>query len=211
MKKVMAGIGTLLAIALVVCLVPLVTAAYEVTVDYEDTETYHEDEPLEYREFDSFTTEGSDEDSLRDHASMRGYDLPDEIVAWPNFAVYVLVQNLDDVSGLFEVRYSCVGTADKTAAEKYTWLPQLTPEEYQELDVNCYTGSIELYLQPSEVGVAICPQGGVNIDSDRVPWWSGGYEVIPDTQPIEMQRTVTKQRQETRYKKVTVLDYLLHY
>jgi hypothetical protein len=30
-------------------------------------------------------------------------------------------------------------------------------------------------------------------------------------QQVEKQRTVTKQREEIRYKKVTALDYLLHY
>ncbi len=28
---------------------------------------------------------------------------------------------------------------------------------------------------------------------------------------VEKERTVTKQRTETRYKKVTLLDYILHY
>jgi hypothetical protein len=134
---------------------------------------------LTYRVLDSFTTEAVKD--VRGHAAMRGYDLPDEVVEWPDFAVYVVVQNLDDVPGTFEIRYTCVGTADRSAAEKYQWLVQLTPEEYQELDIKCYVGSIELYLQPREVGVAICPQSGVNIGSDRVPWWSGGYEVIPGT------------------------------
>jgi len=203
-------IGVVIVIlGLVICLVPLKEVAYTVTVDYEDTETYYENEPLEYRELDSFTTEAIDD--VRGHATIRGYALPDEIVEWPSFAVYVVVQSLDDVPGTFEIRYTCIGTADKSAAEKYQWLHQLTSEEYQELDIKCYAGSIELHLQPGEVGVAICPQSGVNISSDRVPWWSGGYEVMPGTNPVEKQQTVTKQRQETRYKMVTLLDYLLRY
>lgn len=208
--KIGITVGVVIAIlALVVCLVPLKEAAYTVAVEYQDTETYYETEPLEYRELDSFTTEAVND--VRGHAAMRGYDLPDEIVGWPDFAVYVVVQNLDDVPGTFEIRYTCVGTADKSAAEKYQWLIQLTPEEYQELDIKCYAGSRELYLQPREVGVAICPQSGVNIGSDRVPWWSGGYEVIPPGKEVEKQRTVTKQRPETRYKKVTLLEYLIGY
>jgi hypothetical protein len=200
----------IVVLALVVCLVPLKEVAYGVTVDYDDTETYYENESLEYRQLDSFTTEAIDD--VRGRATMVGYDLPDEIVAWPAFAVYVVVQNLDDAPGVFEVRYTCVGTADRSVAEDRQLWVQSTPEEYQELlDINCYTGSAELHLQPLEVGVAICPQGGVNVGSDRVAWWSGGYDVIPGTQAVEKQRTVTKQRQETRYKKVTLLDYLLHY
>ena len=91
------------------------------------------------------------------------------------------MQNLDDVPGTFKIRYTSIGTADKSAAEKQQWLVQRTPEEYKELNIKSYAGSSELYLQPGEVGVAICPQNGVNIGSDRVPWWSGGYEIIPDT------------------------------
>ena len=139
--------------------------------------------PLEYRELDSFTTQALHD--VRGHATIRGYDLPDEIVEWPDFAVYVVVQNLDDVAGTFEIRYICIGTADKSATEKYQWLTQLTPEEERELDIQCYAGNIELYLQPNEIGVAICPQGGVNINSDRVPCWTNGYEVIPSTKLVE--------------------------
>lgn len=219
--------------AIVVCLVPSKQVPYTILVDYKDTETYYEDEPyqvtesynetqpLQYRELDSFTTEAISDVEAR--AAMRGYDLPDETVEWPYFAVYVVVENLDDVPGTFEVRYSCIGTADKGAAETYQWLLDLTSEEYQDLDIECYVGSTELYLQPQDVGVAICPESGVEIRSDRVPWWSDGYDVIPDSKIIEYQRTVTKYRQvekqrtvakqrpETRYKKVTLLDYLVHY
>ena len=43
---IVAGVIVLI-IALVVCLVPGVEVAYTVTVDYQDTETYYEDEPYE--------------------------------------------------------------------------------------------------------------------------------------------------------------------
>lgn len=140
-------------------------------------------EPLEYRELDSFTTQAVND--VRGHATTLKYDLPDEIVEWPVFAVYVVVQNLDDVPGTFEICYTCIGTADRIASEKYQWLAQLTPAEEQELDIQCYSGSIELYLQPNEIGVAICPQSGVNIDSDRVPCWANGYRVIPSIKLVE--------------------------
>ena len=45
--------------------------------------------------------------------------------------------------------------------------------------------------------------------------WFWEYEATPGTKTeykaVEKQRTVTKQRPETRYKKVTLLDYLVHY
>lgn len=132
-------------------------------------------ELLQYRELDSFTTEAVKD--VRRHADMRGYGLPDEIVEWPDFAVYVVVQNLDDVPGTFEVRYT-LSTADKNAAERQQWLVQRTPEEYAELDREYYEGSIELYLESGEVGVAICPPGGIYIAPDRVPF-SHELEIIP--------------------------------
>ena len=254
--KIGITVGVVIAIvALVAYLVPLKEVAYTVTVDYQDVETYYEDEPyedaetyyesepydetetyyktepLQYRELDSFTTEAI-KDVTR-HASTRGYDLPDEIVEWPDFALYLVVQNLDDVPGSFEARYT-LSTADKNAAERQQWLVQRTPEEYAELDREYYEGSIELYLESGEVGAAICPPGGIYIAPDRVPF-SHDLEIIPDTKNTEKQRTVTKygevekqrtvtkyrqvekerartkQRPGTRYRRVTLLDYLLHY
>jgi len=217
-KKIGIAVGVIILVAaLVVCLVPLKTVAYMVMVDYQDTETYYVDEPyevsepLEYRELDSFTTEAVKD--VRSHAVMRGYDLPDEIVEWPDFALYIAVQNLDDVPGTFEVRYTLT-TADKSAAERQQWLIERTLEEYAELDREYYEGSIELYLEPGEVRAAICPPGGIYIAPDRVPF-SHEHEITPDTKTktnyrqVEKQRTVTKQRPETRYKKATLLDYWL--
>lgn len=206
MKKILVSIVIVVAVVVVVGFVPLIEIPYPSTIQYQDTETFYETEPLEYRELDSFTTEAIGD--VQGRATMRGYDLPDTIVMWPNFAVYVVMQNLDGVSGAFQIHYTCIGTADKSAAEKYQWLVQLTPEEYQELDIKCYAGSIELYLEPSEVGVAICPQSGVNIGSDRVPWWTGGYDVIPGTKTVEKQRTVTRERVETCYRKGSIFEYL---
>lgn len=134
-------------------------------------------EPLQYRELDSFTTEAVKD--VRRHADMRGYDLPDEIVEWPDFAVYVVVQNLDDIPGTFEVRYTLT-TADKEAAERQMWLIQRTPEEYAELKREYYEGSIKLYLEPGEIGVAICPPDGIYIAPDKVPF-DHKHEIIPDT------------------------------
>lgn len=134
-------------------------------------------EPLQYRELDSFTTEAVKD--VRRHADMRGYDLPDEIVEWPDFAVYVVVQNLDDIPGTFEVYYTLT-TANKNAAERQQWLVQRTPEEYAELKREYYEGSIKLYLKPGEVGVAICPPDGIYLAPDRVPF-DHKHKIISDT------------------------------
>ena len=206
--KIGIAIGvTIIILVLVICLVPLKWAAHELTIDYEDTETYYETEPLEYRELDSFS--GATEDWINHRAAMYGYELPDKLVLEPDWSLYIVIQNLDDSAGTFQVRYTLM-TADKEAAERQMWLTERTPEEYEELDREYYEGSIELNLEPGEIGVAICPPEGVYIGSDRVPF-DHSHEVIPDTKIVEQERTVTKQRLEIRYKKVTLLDYLLHY
>lgn len=69
------------------------------------------------------------------------------------------------------------------------------------VELNCiYNGasfvkSQSIYLEPGE-------EGEVLFDNIR---GYGAYEVIPGA------KTVTKQRPETRYKEVTLLDYVLHY
>ena len=143
----------------------------------EPTPTPTPRDPLQYRELDSFTTEAVKD--VRRHADMRGYDLPDEIVVSPDFARYVVIQNLDGVPGTFEVRYTLT-TADKEAAERQMWLIQRTPEEYAELKREYYEGSIKLYLEPGEIGIAICPPGGICIAPDRVPF-DHELEITPDT------------------------------
>jgi len=61
-----------------------------------------------------------------------------------------------------------------------------------------------LYLDPGHVGEARCP-------AYELGHWE--YEVIPETKMVTKTeyREVTKQRPETRYKKVALLDYWLHY
>lgn len=136
--------------------------------------------PLKYRELDSFTTEAVKD--LRGHAAMLGYDLPEKIVEWSYFAVYIVVQNLDDVPGTFEVHYT-LSTADKKAAERQQSLLQRTPEEYAELKREYYEGNIKLYLEPREIGVAICPLDGIYISPDRVPF-SHERKITPSTKTI---------------------------
>jgi len=47
-KKIGIAVGIIILVAaLVVCLIPLKTVAYTVMVDYQDTETYYEDEPYQ--------------------------------------------------------------------------------------------------------------------------------------------------------------------
>jgi len=201
MQKVMIGFGIVVVVAaLMVCLVPLKWVSYEVTVDYEDIETYYENEPYEvtenYTEVVPLSFEANayiDEDVIYEHQQIiiGGIVIQDEIVEVPIKIACVDVENTDDVAGNFTVYFS--------GFEPMFGEHSLTRT---------------LSLSPSEQETAECP-------AESIDNWS--YEVIPSTkevesertvtkyEQVEKQRTVTKQRQETRYKKVTLLDYLLHY
>src|SRR4030042_3381409 len=93
MKKVMIGIGIVIAtLALVVCLVPLKEVAYAVTVDYEDIETYYEDEP--YAGVETYTEMVPlDYEVVESDIDVEGHTA----------TVSVVVRNQDDIAGTFTV------------------------------------------------------------------------------------------------------------
>jgi len=199
-KKVAIIIGIVAIIAIVICAVPLISAPYTVLVDYEDTETYYEDEPYQstetYTENVPLTFETNayvDEDVTYEHQQIiiGGIVFQDEIVEVTIYIASVEVKNIDDVAGEFVVSFS--GFQPMFGEHSLT----------RTLD-----------LSPGQEETAECP-------ADVINDWD--YQVMPGTKEVAQQRTVTKyrqvekqrtvikQQQETRYKKVTALDYLLHY
>jgi hypothetical protein len=199
--KIGIAVGIVVAIlALVVCLVPLKEVSYAITVDYEDTETYYENEAYNATETYiedvplSFEADGYiEEDTIaeRHQIIIGGIVFQDEIVEVPIEIACVKVKNTDDVAGNFTVSFSGFESM------------------FGEISL---TRTLSLY--PGQRQTAECP-------ADSIDDWN--YEVRASTKPIEQERTVTKyrqvekertvikQRQETRHKKVTALDYLLHY
>jgi len=186
--------------ALVVCLVPLKTVAYTVMIDYEDVETYYENEPYQVTENYtedvplSFEADGYvKEDTIEERQQIVIGDIviQDEIVEVPIEIAYVEVENTDNVAGEFVVSFSGFEPI------------------FGEISL-----TTTLSLNPGQQKTAECP-------ADSIDDWS--YEVTPSTKEVEEERTVTKyrqvekqrtiikQRQETRYKRVTLLDYFLHY
>lgn len=199
MKKVMISVGIVIAIAaLVVCLVPLKEIAYSVTVDYEDIETYYEDEP--YQDTETYT-----------ETVPLAYEVvkTEESVGGDSAVVSVVVQNQDSVAGTF--------TIDLNVVYVCTFI---TPGSIK-LTAMVASDQQELHLEPSSRGTARYTADNPYLSNCGFDSWS--YDVTPDAKvvekertvtkyrQVEKQRTVTKQRQETRYKKVTLLDYLLHY
>ena len=170
-KKTLIGVVVTLVALLIICLVPLKEVTYTVTVDYEDTETYQETEPLSYKVIDTDTMVGrySEFESL-----------PEMKPVWVYPKMCVEIQNTDSVAGLFCVHFNFLGD----------------------------TGQDVIYLKPREIGKAFYTSTGI---VPRYSDWSVWNYKVTGTKTVEKQRTVTKQRPETHYKKVTLLDYLLHY
>jgi len=165
--KIGIAIGVIVVIlALVVCLVPLKTVAYTVTVDYQDTE------PLSYKDMGA---------EIVSTGTCYGYDSSTDrnrIFGW-TYAYAVELKNTDEIAGTFTVQFEHISGGAS------------------------FVGSQSIHLEPGEEGKVLSD----NVRGCRVYEQIPGakYEVIPGA------KTVTKQRPETRYKEVTLLDYLLHY
>jgi hypothetical protein len=197
--KIGIAVGIVIVIlALVICLAPLKQVPYAIIVDYEDTETYYEDEPYE-------DTETYTETVPLDYEVVESDGHPEGFTT----VVSVVVRNEDNIAGTFNVNFSVLYgcTFIEPGSIRLTGIPFLQEKE--------------LYLEPNEIGTA-----AYRVDNEypaNCAFKSWSYDVTSSTKEVEKettvtryrqvekQRTVTKQRQETRYKKVTLLDYLLHY
>ena len=185
--KIAIAIGALVIAATVVaCLAPLVPVPYEVTVDYQDTETYYEDEP--YEETETYTETVSLDYEVVD---------TDVDVEGQSITVSVALRNTDDVAGIFTVElyviYDCTIIAPGSIyiGPKYV-------SDHQELP-----------LDPHGARTATLAADNPYPTSCAFDSWS--YDVTPSTKELENERIVTRQRQETRYKKVPLVEYLRYY
>jgi len=237
--KIGIALGAVIAvIALVVCLVPLKTVAYTVMVDYEDTETYYEDEPYE-------VTENYTETVPCDYEVIESYDEvvkvlyrdDEEIPGFPREAGhgdpapkgFVTTTNTDDAAGTFTIHFSFWEWDEYISA----FFPI---KEYQK-------GEVTLHIEPGESDLAVFlayklgvgeGEGGMReyFDFDTgeyfyISYEPGGWDweytitqaiklveqerTVTKYRQVERQRTVTRQREETYYKRVTLFDYWLHY
>jgi len=172
MKKAAKIIGIIaIALALVVCLVPVRDEAYAITVDYEAPVTEYID--LSYKVNDYMRTIIIEEYRLTGSCGCTRKLVEVE------YQVFCLdVKNTDDVAGQFLVML--FGIADG----------------------NSYSQNVTLSLNASE-------QKTVEYQAEIIDCCD--WEVIPNVKEVETGEFTAKQRKETQYKKVTALDYLLHY
>ena len=195
-KKIVIGTVVTLVALLIICLVPLKEVAYTVTVDYQDTETYYENVP--YEETETYT---------------EAVPLDYEVVKTSGYidnetpVVSVTLRNTDTTSGTFNVHFTIkVSCMTITQSAINMWSTE-------------YVNDKGLYLEPEQTKTASYHADDVDIGTCD---WSWNYTVtgtkttekqrtITKYNQVEKQRTVTKQRPETRYKKVTLLEYLIGY
>jgi len=202
-KKIAIALGVIaVVVALVACLVPLKEVAYTVTIDYQDTETYYEDEPYEVMEI--------------------CYEpLEYQYLGWGfGGGPHYKLMNRGEVAGHFTVRLVLYTIGEDKYLDLVWEYPQGFPEEV--IESNFQKSVIEeiLYLKPKEEGEVQWSWEELGVDPAETEY-DGRWEVLPEEvggektviryKQVQKQRTVTKQRPETRYKKVTLLDYLLHY
>jgi len=221
-KKIVIGIAVILAAFLIICLVPLKEAAYTVTIDYQDTETYHETEPYEDMETCVVT-----EPLKYQRVGIAGTQ-----VVGDKWGPHYELKNRDSVAGYFDVRVTMYGLSWDTWYDlqyEYGYECNLPSKDIlKEHKEYFYTFEGRIYAEPGEKGEIFFPmcdakniphQYYYNSDYIVMDYWEVSPQEVTKTKvvkvtkyrQVEKQRTVTKQRPETRYRKVTLLDYLLHY
>jgi len=273
---------TCAVIAMVISFAPIKTVAYDVMVDYQETETYYENEPYEvvetYYEKQPIdqTTSLDTPDVQTDAASPNRFATSYNVIETRSNCetAYVTLRNTDDVAGTFTVSFSFQVTtlnydyyygypyvethwshgqqniylepnekgtvkasakyyeANSTMSWSYSVGPdfQALEESFQrrldELKENIGNGdsmngngengdSFREFLD--RYGYPISEEGDENWLADLATADSTEYRLVEKERTVtkyrqvEKQRTVTKRRPETRYKKVTILDYLVHY
>jgi len=201
LKKVIIGIVTFVVIALIVAFVPIVEVPYAETIQYEDTETYYDTQPLTYEVVESHTE--TDSYNERRQIVIGGVVFQDEVVEVFYPVGYVTLQNKDNVSGTFGVQFTFYAL-EKSVAGMYGY-PDL---DWDMLMTFCdvYEKQDSIILEPGETETITAAIS--DIDVDRAVWkW--GYTITEPTKSVEKERTVTKERTETHYEKITIFKYLL--
>jgi hypothetical protein len=200
-KKLAIGLGSFIVIAaIVICAIPLKTVSYTVSVPYQDVEEYQVEEPLSY-----VIAHYEDDYDLGMIVTIDGdYYYQGEKIEKDQYRSYkkyvyswLEISNADDVAGDFTVtwRCSCPGTQNYPGSPNYSG-----SQNYSSYDVS----TKYVYVRPAQTEL-IWYSG--NIPLDCTVYWSAS----PPTKTVTKYRIVEKQRQETRYKSVTILEYLTSY
>lgn len=207
-KNLAIGLGAFTAVAaIVVCAVPLVAIHYAVDVSYEDTETYYikeqytVQEPYTVQELYTGTENYTDREPYNKSVPI-DYVVTDEGIYEPScgggYYTRVSIKNTDVKSGAFRVTFRIfihgVGTSIQNASTYIAAGDTQRVEVYTSGDVRSFN-----YLITTPTKTVVDYRDVVKTRQ------------VTEYRDVPKQRTVTKTRQETRSKKLTLLDYSLHY
>ena len=115
---------------------PLKTVAYTALVDYQDTETYYENEPYQDTEtyseaaplsYDAVKYVKEDTINQRSQIIIGGVVFEDKVVAVPIYIASVDVKNTDAIAGSFTVSFS--GITPMFGSPSLTTKLDLSPDE----------------------------------------------------------------------------------
>jgi hypothetical protein len=196
--------------AVVTCTVPLKTVSYTASVPYQTTETYYEQEPYQIEECHNYTHYVTATILDGGYSVPPGFDYPLSIhLGLQGAAVNGLVREETGYGIDFYVFY---GT------DYYSWkLGQHNIPLVNLSDVTSEFFSLILPV-PGDYYFVLSNRNSSKHKLVRLEAYCNNYPVTEQTcenttkyRDVEKQRTVTGYRQETRYEKVSLLDYLLHY
>lgn len=206
-------ISAFLVFIIIFCAVPIKTVDYQVTVQRQVPETYYVTEPYQVQEA---------------YTDQEPYSVRESYTVWETRklkyqvtgasisvgSISVALRNTDILAGRFKVKF-CIAPGPPP------------PPGYASV---CHVLYDTIYLMPGESGVA-------SAEHNHLSWHDWRYEVLPPTdnfpetkyrnvtkyrsvtkyrtvtkyRQVEKERMVTKTFSETRYRKVSMLEYLTRY
>lgn len=197
------GLGVFIIIAaVVICAVPLITIPYTVTVPYQATETYYETEPYTYSVAETRIL--FDEETYAVSAGQgRAFPVHIEITDKSHNSVTGSVKAIAGGEFLFYIFDQKNYNAYRTGGSWQAYVYRGRVTDYRFSFVPDHSDWYYFVLSNT---FSIFTNKLVEMSAT----WSW-TEIRQGYREVEKQRTVTREREETRYRTVTLLDYLLNY
>jgi len=208
-KKLAIGLSSVIVIAaIVICAVPLKTVPYQVSVPYQATETYYEKEAYTVQEPYTRTETYTEREPYNKSVPIDYRVVDTGIYQWfwtTGSDVWVTIRNTDLKSGTFRVDFDLTlkGGAKATRYDSN----YIALGDTEEVKVR-YSGG---YVSSFKYSVTAPTKTVVDYRDVRKTREVTEYRNVTKYRDVPKQRNVTKTRQETRYKKVSILEYFISY
>jgi len=209
-KELAVGLGALIIIAaIVICAVPLTTVSYAVSVPYEDTETYYVQEAYTvqepYTRIETYIEREPYNKSVPSDYIVSGTGIFNW--CWATGSdVWVTIRNTDAIKGgEFDVKFNLTLHGGETTTKSTSQFIAVGDTEKVQVK---YTGDRVVSFTYSIIPPTKTVSDFRDVNKTREVT---EYRDVTTYRSVPKQRTMTKTRSETRYKEVSLLDYLLHY